>query len=297
MGDVAKLPHLTIIAHFFNEEYLLPWWLSHHVALADDGILIDYGSTDRSVDICRRLAPGWRIVRSRNHFFDARAADLEVMDIERSIDGWKLALNVTEFLCVDLEEALCELLEGQGERGYGLRGVCMVDPPGVYATDPSYDRPLLAQRTYGYYEEAVRSPIVGLNHLSRSRLLHNYPHGDYGVGRHSSLRSSTMHPPGATIRWFGFSPWNDAVIKRKLQIVGKIPEVDAQRGLGVHHKSKLNDLLADYAQVSRHAFDLGAPGSGAHSPDRHGPSDLSPLSGLDIAGLRLSRGTRPLLHV
>jgi hypothetical protein len=143
---MAKLPQLTIIAHFFNEEYLLPWWLSHHVALADDGILIDYGSTDRSVDICRRLAPGWRIVRSRNDFFDARAADLEVMDIECSIGGWKLALNVTEFLCVDSEEALCKLLEGQGERGYGLRGVCMVDPPGVYATDPSYDRPLLAQR-------------------------------------------------------------------------------------------------------------------------------------------------------
>jgi hypothetical protein len=105
-----------------------------------------------------------------------------------------------------------------------------------------------------------------------------------------------MHPPGATIRWFGFSPWNDAVIKRKLQIVGKIPGVDAQRGLGVHHKSKLDDLLADYALVSRHAFDLGAPGGGASSPDRHGPSGMSPLSGLDIAGLRLSRGTRPLLH-
>ena len=38
---------------FYNEEYLLPWWLAHHTKLFDHGILINKGSTDRSVEICK----------------------------------------------------------------------------------------------------------------------------------------------------------------------------------------------------------------------------------------------------
>ncbi|MBJ3789276.1 glycosyltransferase family 2 protein, partial [Bacillus sp. OA1] len=43
----------TIISHFYNEEYLLPWWLMHHTKIFDHGILINRGSTDRSVEICK----------------------------------------------------------------------------------------------------------------------------------------------------------------------------------------------------------------------------------------------------
>ena len=43
----------TVISHFYNEEYLLPWWLAHHTKLFDHGILINKGSTDRSVEICK----------------------------------------------------------------------------------------------------------------------------------------------------------------------------------------------------------------------------------------------------
>ena len=42
---------------FYNEEYLLPWWLMHHTKIFDHGILINRGSTDRSVEICKLLAP------------------------------------------------------------------------------------------------------------------------------------------------------------------------------------------------------------------------------------------------
>jgi FkbM family methyltransferase len=38
----------TLIGHFRNEEYLLPWWLRHHVPMFDHGVLIDYSSTDAS---------------------------------------------------------------------------------------------------------------------------------------------------------------------------------------------------------------------------------------------------------
>ncbi|MCA3390648.1 MAG: glycosyltransferase family 2 protein, partial [Roseomonas sp.] len=38
----------SVICHFFNEAYLLPWWLKHHVPIFDHGVMIDHGSTDGS---------------------------------------------------------------------------------------------------------------------------------------------------------------------------------------------------------------------------------------------------------
>jgi len=80
----------TVICHFYNEEYLLPWWLKHHLSLFDYGILIDHGSTDRSADICRELAPHWRLVRSRLSHFDAYLTDLEVMNYEQEMVELKI---------------------------------------------------------------------------------------------------------------------------------------------------------------------------------------------------------------
>lgn len=48
---------LTVISHFYNEEYLLPWWLNHHKNIFDNGILINYGSTDKSVEIIKSICP------------------------------------------------------------------------------------------------------------------------------------------------------------------------------------------------------------------------------------------------
>jgi hypothetical protein len=45
----------TVISHFYNEEYMLPWWLKHHRQYFDHGILIDYGSTDKSLDIIKKI--------------------------------------------------------------------------------------------------------------------------------------------------------------------------------------------------------------------------------------------------
>lgn len=55
-----QLDMRTVLCHFYNEEYLLPWWLKHHRSMFDHGALIDHGSTDNSLDICRQLVPEWR---------------------------------------------------------------------------------------------------------------------------------------------------------------------------------------------------------------------------------------------
>ena len=57
---------ITVISHFFNEEYLLPFWLEHHSKIFDHGIMIDYCSTDRSVEIIRKFCPSWTIVKTQN---------------------------------------------------------------------------------------------------------------------------------------------------------------------------------------------------------------------------------------
>ena len=51
---------------------LLPYWIRHHASMFDMAILIDYNSTDQSLEIIRREAPKtWKVVSSRNANFDA----------------------------------------------------------------------------------------------------------------------------------------------------------------------------------------------------------------------------------
>ena len=91
----------TILCHFYNEEYLMPWWLKHHREIFDHGVMIDYHSTDRSVEIIKELCPTWDIITSRNPDFQADNCDAEVNDIERQIDGWKICLCMPEMIIGD----------------------------------------------------------------------------------------------------------------------------------------------------------------------------------------------------
>ena len=64
----------------------------HHTKIFDHGILINRGSTDRSVEICKLFAPHWEVRDSRFLEFDPTNTDIEVMEIERSFrleDGIK----------------------------------------------------------------------------------------------------------------------------------------------------------------------------------------------------------------
>ena len=91
----------TIISHFYNEEYLLPWWLNHHKKYFDYGLMINYASTDRSVEIINKICPDWKVVDSVNKEFAAKDCDEEVEHYEKRISGWKICLNITEFLVGD----------------------------------------------------------------------------------------------------------------------------------------------------------------------------------------------------
>ena len=88
----------TLLTNVFNEEYLLPFWLNHHKNMFDEIIVIDYNSTDTSIEICRRICPDCKIIKTRNEYFDAEEIDREFIDIENTIEGIKIVLNTTEFL-------------------------------------------------------------------------------------------------------------------------------------------------------------------------------------------------------
>lgn len=236
---------LTLISHLWNEAYLLPYWLRHHYPLFDHGVLLDYGSTDGSVEIARQLAPGWEVRPSRNEWFDAQLVDAEVMDVEREFGGWKLVLNTTEFvLCHDLP-LYVRWMERYRPDVYGIWGydLAAVDALGERDREVT-DLPLYFQKRWGYHPGG-----------ERSRLLHRRPDGQYGTGRHSSPVVGKVLDDGLFVVWFGWSPMRH-VTGRKLQIQQRIPPRDRAARQGWQHIVTPTELEARYQVEAAKAYDL-----------------------------------------
>lgn len=217
----------TLISHFYNEEYLLPWFLTHHKQIFDHGIMIDYHSTDRSVEIIKEICPTWDIVTSRNVDFQADNIDIEVMEIEKNIDGWKIALNVTEQMIGDYS------ILDEEPRQWLIPTVFMVDTDRERSV--SQDRPLYEQKHWGFsFRDSQRDFLE-----RRSRSIHNIPvyypsHNTQecmGPGRHYH----TYNTDQLAIFYYGWCPFDEGGIARKLQIQTQIPLIDRQRGWGFHH--------------------------------------------------------------
>lgn len=217
----------TLISHFFNEEYLLPWFLNHHKQIFDHGIMIDYHSTDRSVEIIKEICPTWDIVTSRNIDFQADNIDTEVMDIERNIDGWKIALNVTEMMIGDYS------ILDDIPRQYLLPTLFMVDTDRDNSV--SQNLPLYEQKHWGFSFKDSQQAFLE----RRSRSIHNipmfYPPQNtaecMGPGRHYHHYNTDQ----LVIFYYGWCPFDEGQLGRKLQIQTQIPWVDRMQNRGFHH--------------------------------------------------------------
>jgi hypothetical protein len=240
----------VVICHYYNEQYLLAWWLRHHYKLFDHGVMIDYGSTDQSNELIRNLAPNWEIRKSRNKEFDFEGCDQEVMEIEREFGGWKTVLNTTEFLYLRNKNDFLDDINKRGDSIFRANGIIMADPPDYYQTEPVPELSLTTQRFHGYLEKEKH------NHAFRDRFIHKYPDGDYYLGRHNSYHPNAMHHPDAYVLWFGFSPWNESMINRKLFIQTRIPKHYKEMGLGYQHFVDRNKLKTMYQGHAVHAEDL-----------------------------------------
>jgi hypothetical protein len=237
----------TVISHFYNEEYLLPLWLRHHVPLFDHGILIDRGSTDRSAEICRELAPHWEVRPATCLEFDAEGVDEEVMAIERGCTDWKMVLNTTEFLHVRSKESFLSAIQSFGRRTYALRLVFLVDP--LQVNYPAFDtcRPIPVQRHHGWLPPMFRG----------CRFLHNHVDGRYAPGRHETSHRSDIFPQdGAVVLKLLFSPWNEAFRRRKLQIHGTLSQKTRELCQGRNHVATAAELDKHYESQSEIARNL-----------------------------------------
>lgn len=247
----------TVITHFFNEEYLLPWWLKHHLQLFEHGILIDHGSTDNSADICRQIAPGWRLVKSRLSSFDAWLTDLEVMNYENDVAGWKIALTTTEFLVSDagLDE-IEHFIQTEKKYGIAASGMTMIDK--MPLIEPTHDLSLIEQKPWAiddnrFGQKKWLRQILGYpKRPHRNRFYHRLPTGMYAPGRHWSFHPhSRVRTPNLTVLHYAYAPWNTNFIERKQQIGAKLSDVDREVGIGFQHMRNLAQLQKAFRRFDR----------------------------------------------
>jgi hypothetical protein len=218
----------TVICHFYNEEWLLPFWLQHHSKLFDHGIMIDYHSTDRSRKIIKEICPTWEIRTTKNDFFDSALIDREVETIEKEILGWRICLNVTEFLYGNYSR----LEETTKNTQYLIGNYVFVDMPNQQPIDNN--QPLHTQRTWGYKDLSSTKQLIEGGRTRRS--LHNYPifYPTPG-GRHYNEPASF---DDLYIFYYGYAVLDKKGIKRKTQIQGKMSPKE-QKKLVANHPNKV----------------------------------------------------------
>ena len=204
---------ITVISHFYNEQFLLPHWLKHHRDIFGHGIMINYGSTDKSVDIIRDLVPSWTLVDSVNSMFSAEFVDEEVMMYEREIDGWKTCLNTTEFFYPkDLE--FTKITEPMFYR---------CDPYFLVDTKGDCDKPFkgkfMEEPLWGFSEWADIGKMEG---MVRARVVHNLEDARYHSGRHNSDYGWGGRNEDLILKYVADYPWCSEMLKRKMQILDKL---------------------------------------------------------------------------
>lgn len=208
----------TIISHFYNEEYLLPQWLGHHKKFFDHGILIDYNSTDSSCDIIKTICPEWTVIKTKNEYFDSKEIDIEISQIEKDIEGWKICLNTTEFLVGDY--SILSTINQPTQLFIG--NYVFVDE---YTKHIDNNSPIYYQFHNGYHSH-IRGSNLGLGDR-QLRSLHNkqikYPSQG---GRHFTCKESTDN---LYIFYYAYLIGIEEIINRKIQIKNKISKYEIKR--------------------------------------------------------------------
>jgi len=194
--------NITVFSHVLNEEELLPQWLKHHRRMFTHGVILDVGCTDRSMDIVREMCPSWEIITLKVEDTVADRLAIEIIEYHESrFTGWKIALNITEFLIVDdLQEYLSNYSDIIGFRCTGLNSVDT-------KIDDSLD---IYTRNFGYIERGnnwsgnvdYNNWIVNPNWVLRHRLIHQNVKGEYESGRHTNRLVDNTHDD-IYILWIG----------------------------------------------------------------------------------------------
>ena len=250
----------TVITHFYNEEYMLPWWINHHKKLFDYGIMINHGSTDRSLDICKQMCPhNWKIVDTCISEFKTEYIDHEVKFYESTVDGFKAVLTLTEFFMTPMPlDHLNARIVYNDSKYMKTIGVCMVD---MFPTElPDYNQPLFAQKHHGMitgYTDPLNMHRPDTYKDLYGRFYHNDRYGKYAPGRHwLTIDDKIYNAQDVFILKYKYSPWNESSINRIMQFTSKITMDDLQRGLCTPHMLVSEEHWSLYNYFRQTAYDL-----------------------------------------
>lgn len=238
----------VLVSHIRNEEYLLPFWLKYHKKYFDHGVIVDYNSTDNSVEVIKEICPEWDVIPSRNGKMETLIMDREIEDIEASYPGcWKMCLSTTEFLVGDYNK-LNNIPVNNHIFVPAFQMVDSIDTEGGY---PDNDIDLILQRTDGiHYNDPINYPVEPFipsnprwensirswrNGWStrRARLLHSYDKLEYPIGRHYGNYDEISED--FVIVYYRFSPFNQTTLARITGIQDNLTEEDKQKGYGFEH--------------------------------------------------------------
>jgi len=242
-----------LISHFYNEEFLIRSWIRSHAHLFDRALLIDYDSTDKTVDIINEEAPStWKVVKSKNQYFAADKVDIEVMEYERTFDSndIKITLNTTEFLvCINMD------FIKNNEKDYNLYFIHMFYMVGDDSIDNHNfkiykdDKSIILQRNK--YILNYNDSILHNYFNNIYRFLHyGYTNINYNIGRHQvnninsdiSVNSIEIYNHNMYIVKYIYTPYPE-IMPRKLQIKNKYPMSDFEKGWGLQHAMNESELL------------------------------------------------------
>lgn len=242
-----------LISHFYNEEYLLPFWINHHQNIFSDAVLINNNSTDMSVQIIKELAPNWSIIDSPMKKFDSAITDELIMKIENDYIGYsKIVLNTTEFLMIDKLAIFDDILQKFKMNQLHTFIACSKE-------SNEKIKNLIQEEKIGFWDDNFN---IFLPHLkfnwglgTRKRFIHSHLTGLYKPGRHITLHKKVnlISRDIAHIRWYSLSPWNKDFINRKLQIQKSISQEDIKNHFSYHHfitKENLNERRNYFMKIS-----------------------------------------------
>jgi hypothetical protein len=233
----------TVTLHFYNEEYMLPWWLNHHKKYFDHGVLINYHSTDRSVEVIKEICPDWDIVTSRNQDFGVTGLDNEIMDIEANIDGWRMSLSVTEFLVGDYS-----LMDNVPNSQLICPTVTFFDWNPTGSMDHNVELWNQNSKVISYHTDP---------HFRIARSAHNFPIKYPIGGRH--FKPDRINTHDLVVFHFGNCITSPEMLSRRLQIQHRIPQSDKQNRWGHNHfgwfaedRVLTEERLAEHYEQEKH---------------------------------------------
>jgi len=245
---------VTVITNVLNEEYCLPYWLKYHKNIFDHGIIIDWFSTDRSIQIIREICPTWEIRQTRNILngkpnFETCTADMEIMDIENTVPGYKIFLNVTEFLIMN--RPIKTILNFNTIKCYPLNVLTPINnaegwtPPNTKDFIAGFHGKLIDVRTKRFF-----------------RYLFNRPNGQYLPGRHATHVPSDLNDinyklpnyepltNNMCVIWTGFYPLTEQMWQRKLAVKTYMSkEIELARNFCFQHFWNLEEMKKDYKKL------------------------------------------------